>query len=66
MPPREKTFEFQNGQGTFTTDRQTIWYEGDAFEITFVSIAPGVEEGVRVKDLQADFGGALLIDKDTS
>jgi len=66
MSPREKTFEFQNGQGTFTTDRQTIAYEGDAFEITFVSITPSVEEGVRVKSLEDDFKGALLIDEDTS
>jgi hypothetical protein len=66
MPPREKTFKFQNNQGAFTTDRQTIQYEGSAFEITFVSIAPAVEQGVRVKDLEADFEGALLIDKDAS
>lgn len=65
MPPREKTFEFQNNQGFFTESQQTIQYEGRTFEITFVSITPAVEKGARVKGLEGDFEGALLIDKDT-
>jgi hypothetical protein len=61
-----KTFTFEYGHGEFNTRTEIVSMDGTDFNITFVEIAPKIEQAVRTQPTRKDFEGAIVINRDDS